>query len=238
MERRPPGQSCSCTGLAQSRDTWEELAFRLMSRYQVWTLDLRGHGHSDRASNYDLTSFVSDAEIVLEAIRQPTIVVGHSLGGCIAGVLAQRGHPNLRGVLLEDPPWYLGEPAEWDKTEFPKLFPIVSERQRVWQRENAPLSKYLDFISNSPSPMGGIASDHSSPGHLLSTASALQRQDNSCWTNFYGSGNCLAAIATGQQFLCPTKIIHADPRFGAALLEGHEARLEERRSGCGNRCST
>ena len=59
----------------------------------------------------------------------------------------------------------------------------------------------------------------------MSFASALQRLDGRCWGNFVSSGEAFATIATEREFLCPTKIIHADPRFGAALLEGHKARL-------------
>ena len=36
-------------GISGSRDTWEETVCRLENRYRVWTLDYRGHGHSDRA---------------------------------------------------------------------------------------------------------------------------------------------------------------------------------------------
>jgi pimeloyl-ACP methyl ester carboxylesterase len=212
-------------GLSLSRDTWEEIAEQQKKRHRVWTLDFRGHGHSDRAASYELADYVSDAETVLAEIGRPAVIVGHSLGGCVAGVLAQRGHANVRAVFLEDPPWYLGEPGEWEKSAFPRLFSIVSTQQAIWQREKAPLSKYLEFVSNSPSPMGGIASDHFGSRQLLSNASALQRQDGSCWGNFVSSGEAFATIATGREFLCPTKIIHADPRFGAALLEGHEARL-------------
>jgi len=39
------------------------------------------------------------------------------------------------------------------------------------------------------------------------------------------SGGVLAEISTEHAFACPAKIIQADPRFGSALLEGHEARL-------------
>ncbi len=73
-------------GMSLSRDTWEDIAFRLMGRLRVWILDFRGHGHSDRASSYEIRDFLSDAETALTAIGRPTIVVGHSLGGCIAGL--------------------------------------------------------------------------------------------------------------------------------------------------------
>ena len=212
-------------GISLSRDTWEESAERLKTRHRVWTLDFRGHGHSDRASSYELADYVSDAKTALAEIGGPAVVIGHSLGGCVAGVLAQSGHANVRAVFLEDPPWYLGEPSEWEKSAFPKLFSIVSSRQATWQQERAPLEAYLAFVSNSPSPMGGIGSDHIGPRHLLSHASALQRQDGRCWGNGNGANSVLAAISTERKFLCPAKIIQADPRFGAALLQGHEARL-------------
>jgi pimeloyl-ACP methyl ester carboxylesterase len=212
-------------GISLSRDTWQEIADQLKARHQVWTLDFRGHGHSDRASSYELADYVSDAKTVLAEIGRPTIIVGHSLGGCVAGVLAQSGDANVRAVFLEDPPWYLGESGEWEKSVFPKLFSIVSARQAAWHREKAPLAAYLAFVSNAPSPMGGIGSDHIGPRHLLSHASALQRQDGRCWGNGEPTNSLLAAISTEQKFLCPAKVLQADPRFGAALLQGHEARL-------------
>jgi pimeloyl-ACP methyl ester carboxylesterase len=229
-------------GLSLSRDTWQETAERFKDRYRVWTLDFRGHGHSDRAPSYELADYVSDAETVLAAIERPAMIVGHSLGGCVAGVLAQSGHANVRAVLLEDPPWYLGEPGEWEKSAFPKLFSIVSSRQAAWQRERAPLQTYLAFLANSPTPMGGIGRDHFGARHLLSHASALQRQDGRCWGDGNVASSVLAAISTDREFLCPVKIIQADPRLGAALLEGHEARLAHanphaeivRYDGCGH----
>lgn len=210
-------------GISLSRDTWEEIAQRLASRYLVWTLDFRGHGHSDWTPSYELAGYVADAEAVLAAIGRPAIVVGHSLGGCVAGVLAQAAHPNVRAAFLEDPPWYLGEPSEWKRSAFPNLFVVLSARQATWHKEHAPLATYLDFVSSSPSAMGGIVSDHIGRRHLLSHASALQRQDARSWGDL--DGKILAAIATGREFRRPTRIIQADPRFGAALLDGHEARL-------------
>lgn len=156
------------------------------------TLDFRGHGHSDRATAYDILDYLADADAALAAIGRRTTVVGHSLGACVAGVLAQRPHPRLAGVFLEDPPWFLGEPGQWERSGFFKLFPLVSTTQSALQAVNAPLSAYLDFLSNAPSPLGGATKDHLSPRHLLSRASALQRQDNGCW----GDGRVLSNICS------------------------------------------
>jgi pimeloyl-ACP methyl ester carboxylesterase len=210
-------------GISLSRDTWEEIASQMSSECSVWTLDFRGHGGSDRTSSYELTGYVSDAEAALTVIGRPTILVGHSLGGVVAGVLAQGPHPNVRAVLLEDPSWYMGIPGEWERTKFPGLFATFCAKQAAWQKENAPLAGYLSFLSNTPSPMGGITSDHISPRHLLSHASALQRQDNRCWESPHPS--LLARVKTDREFRCPTKVVQADPQCGAILLDDQLSRL-------------
>src|SRR5258707_1844587 len=121
-------------GASVSRDTWDETKQQLMDRYCVWTLDFRGHGHSDRAPNYNLAGYVSDAETALAAIGRPAIVVGHSLGACVAGVLSQT-NPNVRAVVLEDPPWFLGRPQEWGRAVFSTLSSILLLRLTKWQQE-------------------------------------------------------------------------------------------------------
>jgi pimeloyl-ACP methyl ester carboxylesterase len=215
-------------GISNSRDTWEEMVAALSGTHQVWTLDFRGHGHSDRTTAYDILDYLADADAALAAIGRRTTVVGHSLGACVAGVLAQRPHPLVVGVFLEDPPWFLGEPGQWERSGFFKLFPAISSRQSALQAANAPLSAYLDFLSNAPSPLGGVAKDHLSPRHLLSRASALQRQDNRCWgdkADDLATGRVLSNIDTARSFQCPVTVARGDPHLGAALLEGHDARL-------------
>src|SRR5947209_18714108 len=139
-------------GMSMSRDTWEETALGLMSRYQVWTMDFRGHGHSAPASSYELADYRSDAETALRTIGRPTILVGHSLGACVAGALAQGDNVNVRAVLLEDPPWFLGQSGLWEQSVYPNIFSAVSAQQSRLQQQGASLQNYLEFVSNLPSP--------------------------------------------------------------------------------------
>jgi pimeloyl-ACP methyl ester carboxylesterase len=206
-------------GATLSRDSWDEIKDRLLNRYCIWTLDFRGHGHSDRAPNYDLSGYVSDAETVLAAIGRPAIVVGHSLGACVAGVLGQR-NPKVRAIFLEDPPWFLGRPDDWEKSVFSKLFSLLSLRLPKWQQEPAPLATYLEFLSNGRDFLGGQAKDHISARHLLSHASAIQRLDARCIGD-HVLRSLLSSIPTHRPFLCPAKLIRGEQRFGAALWDGH-----------------
>jgi pimeloyl-ACP methyl ester carboxylesterase len=214
-------------GISMSRDAWFEVAQKLSDQYLVYTLDFRGHGHSDHTKRYVLSDYISDARATLAAIGKPAIVVGHSLGGCVAGVLAQDGDSNIRAVCMVDPPWYLGQPGEWQKSVFRQLFAFISGQQRKWQNERAPLSNYLQFVSAAPSPMGGITSDHVNFRQLLCHASSLQRQDPRCWDNVIETASLFSVIDTTRPFKCPMMIIQADPACGAALLEGHDRRLSE-----------
>jgi prepilin-type processing-associated H-X9-DG protein len=206
-------------GVTVSRDTWDEVKQRLMDRYCIWTLDFRGHGHSDRTANYDLAGYVSDAETALEAIGRPAVVVGHSLGACVAGVLGQ-ANPNVRAVFLEDPPWFLGRPDEWERSVLPKLFLILSLRLTKWQREPTALATYLSFLSNGPDLLGGLAKDHIRARHLRSHASAIQRLDPRCIRN-NELKETLSSISPDRPLLCPAKLVRGEERFGAAFWDGH-----------------
>ncbi len=72
--------------------------------YRVFAPDGRGHGTSDRASDYETSSIAEDAAalITMLGLAKPT-VIGHSMGGAQSLYLASE-HPELVGrLILEDP---------------------------------------------------------------------------------------------------------------------------------------
>ena len=95
-------------GISSSRDTWEETALRLQDRFRVWTLDLRGHGHSDRASSYLIADYVADAAAVLNSIVRPAAHTGLSPGAVIAATLAPPPAPLVRAAPLHTAPRVVG----------------------------------------------------------------------------------------------------------------------------------
>jgi len=189
-------------GASLSRDTWDETKQQLMDRYCVWTLDFRGHGHSDRAPNYNLAGYVSDAE---------------------TGALSQT-NPNIRAVFLEDPPWFLGLLDEWNKSIFSKLFSLLLLRLTRWQQEPPPFATYVEFLSNGPDRLGGAVRDHISARHLLSHASAIQRVDPRCLRDD-SLKETLSSISSERPFLCPAKLVRGEERFGAAFWDEHAVTL-------------
>jgi len=88
-------------GLASNRRTWEGAAARLHELgHPVVTVDLRGHGGSDKPEGgYDFATMGGDLLAVLDAVGVPTAVLaGQSTGGNIVVDVAARAPTRVVGV--------------------------------------------------------------------------------------------------------------------------------------------
>ncbi|MGI5452034.1 alpha/beta fold hydrolase [Streptomyces sp. CA-249302] len=98
--------------LLHSRGTdgadWTPVAERLatgLSPRRVYAPDLRGHGCSDWPGEYTYEAMRDDVRACLDALRiERADVVGHSLGGAVAYLLAQQDPDVVRRLVLEDVP--------------------------------------------------------------------------------------------------------------------------------------
>jgi pimeloyl-ACP methyl ester carboxylesterase len=88
-----------------SRRTWSEVIARLSSRFRCIAVDLRGWGKSDRQTDdYSLFTQADDVAGVIEALKvKDFVLVGHSMGGKIAQILAARRPAGLQGLVLVAP---------------------------------------------------------------------------------------------------------------------------------------
>jgi pimeloyl-ACP methyl ester carboxylesterase len=97
-------------GITGSLETYEPLMPELAQVAHVYALDFRGHGLSDRAesaSEYKVPDFAQDVHDFLQmVVREPAVVVGHSLGALAASWTAAHDADAVRGIFLEDPPLY------------------------------------------------------------------------------------------------------------------------------------
>ncbi|MES2858839.1 MAG: alpha/beta hydrolase [Pseudomonadota bacterium] len=85
-------------GFTGSKENWYPLAAQLRGRYRILIPDLPGWGASERKPDDDY-GFVAQAERVADFIRAlspgaPVVLLGHSMGGGIAALVAAR-HPEL-----------------------------------------------------------------------------------------------------------------------------------------------
>jgi pimeloyl-ACP methyl ester carboxylesterase len=89
-------------GLGSSSADWALQLPAFTPRYRVITLDLRGHGRSlDNTWAYSVAQMAEDVAGLLEELAVPPAhVVGLSLGGCVAQLLAVRRPAAVRSLVL------------------------------------------------------------------------------------------------------------------------------------------
>src|SRR6185312_4075249 len=82
-------------GFASSKEVWLPVAKLLTPHFHLIIPDLPGWGESSRNADagYDIDAQASRLDAFVQALRlQRFVLVGHSMGGAIAGVYAA-GHP-------------------------------------------------------------------------------------------------------------------------------------------------
>jgi pimeloyl-ACP methyl ester carboxylesterase len=115
-------------GFLENAWAWEEtVEAGLAGRYHVVCVDLRGHGDSDRVGvggSYHLADYVADLdELIPQVTRETLSLVGHSLGGVIAGFYAGACPDRVsRLVLMEG-------------TGLPRPSPAGPQRMERWLSE-------------------------------------------------------------------------------------------------------
>jgi acyl transferase domain-containing protein len=93
-----------------SAASWTRVGAALAERYEVFALDLRGHGASVAPGAYGLRAAADDVADFLAALElDRPLLVGHSWGATVALTVASGAEsaapaPSLSGLVLEDPP--------------------------------------------------------------------------------------------------------------------------------------
>lgn len=93
-------------GWTCNRTNWRDQFSHFAKKHHVVALDLRGHGESDKPDeDYSIDGFVEDIIWLIDELGlEKPVIVGHSMGGCIAMNLARK-HPDVASavVLIDSP---------------------------------------------------------------------------------------------------------------------------------------
>ena len=111
-------------GVTRRWQDWEPIIPYLDRRWNVVSFDHCGHGESDRmeptasGDRYLVVNYANDLSQVLRHFSGPLVLVGHSLGGMVAAILAGDFPDQVVGLVLEDPPFStMGSPiigSSWE----------------------------------------------------------------------------------------------------------------------------
>lgn len=161
-------------GVSGSSRTYGWLPPEITDGRRILRIDLRGHGDSDHASGtYLLHNYGADvAAILREVAGGPAVVVGHSLGGSTGWWLAQNEPELLAGAFLEDPPLYMGEPAENAKNPAAAMFPAIRDKAIAMREEGLDDEAAAARLAAAPMREGATAGDLMTADGLLARAHA------------------------------------------------------------------
>ncbi len=137
--------------------------------HRVIAVDLRGHGESDKPQqDYTIAAFADDLKWLCAELRvEKPVVVGHSMGGFIALVLAAE-HPQVPSAIVTlDSPIVLPAPISDTVLDFMRALRGVNFREA--QRQF--VSQMLFLPSDDPERKSRIIDTMSSaPQHVMASA--------------------------------------------------------------------
>ena len=200
-------------GITASVRTWNEVVPHLEGRYRIVRLDFRGHGKSDRDSSYGLAGWLDDAIATCEAIGQPVLVVGHSLGGVTAAALAQHRPDLVRAVVLEDPPLSAARPRA--DNSLMDVFRLMRESIPRVQANNVPAAVLADILAKGPTATGPLMGELLRPATIDAMAESMLEVDAAVLDPVVGPQSADVPLVTtfdpDAPVPVPTLVLAADP---------------------------
>jgi pimeloyl-ACP methyl ester carboxylesterase len=215
-------------GVSGSMRTYAWLPEEIAEGRRIVRVDLRGHGDSEHAPGaYDIDSYGEDvADLLRETVRRPAVLVGHSLGGVVAWWVAQR-HPELvAAAFLEDPPLYMGEPAEHELNGAVPLFRVLLDTVARWKAQGIGADAAAAQLAAAPfgSDRSRTSAEGLSDDVPAARAEALLRMDPGVLEGA-ADRSTLAPTDTTSPVSVPVFVLGADDEKGAAFPTRHAERL-------------
>lgn len=91
--------------LGEQAMSWDQVSPQFATRFRVVSLDLRGHGASTWPGTYSFELMRDDVIGVLDALDlHDVVLVGHSMGGTVAYLMAQAQPSRIAWLVIEDVP--------------------------------------------------------------------------------------------------------------------------------------
>ncbi len=147
--------------LGEQASSWDEVVSRLSPQRRVVALDLRGHGGSTWPGAYSLTLMRDDVLGVLDVLDLTDLtLVGHSMGGIVAYLVAQARPGRIARLVVEDaaPPFPRERPVParpagelaFDWAVVPALVEEVDDPSMRWWTQLAEITAPTLLVGGGP----------------------------------------------------------------------------------------
>ncbi len=105
-------------GQCMCGEDYESVYEKLCAKYTLYLVDCFGHGDSEKKEELYRCNIIGDAivEFIQSEIKKTCVISGHSSGGILAAYVAGKIPQLIKGLLLEDPPFFNVEPGEFENT--------------------------------------------------------------------------------------------------------------------------
>lgn len=196
----------------------------LRDKWQVYALDLRGHGGSGHVPHrYRLEDYAEDIVLFLQrALTGPAILFGHSLGGQVALVASAQAPDRVKALILGDSPI--------DRERLRQALARDHERLRLWQTWAGRPANEIELAlkelvisgltSDAPQTLGAIYGEDSP--WFREMAVSLHQLDPDQLEAVLEFDDMHAALEPAvllPRITCPVLIIRGTPELGGALSD-------------------
>lgn len=210
-------------GLSARWQAFTPLIGDLVQFGPITAMDFRGHGKSDRTpGQYKIKDYVSDtASYFNREVREPVVVIGHSLGGMVGLQLAMMYPQKVRAVIVGDSPL---SGSSKSKPNFVQVFRIWLDLLRIGMSVDD-LSHSLGEVPffDEKGNQSGYFRDL--PGwdnaYLRYTAAYLQKVDPDVISAFVENRmeEDQDLIPSLQNVRCPVLLLQGNPSLGALMTD-------------------
>ncbi|HHT94346.1 MAG TPA: alpha/beta hydrolase [Clostridia bacterium] len=105
-------------GQMVSKEDYAKVLPELSKHFHIFAVDCYGHGNSSKdPTKYNILSIRDDMILFMhDVIKEKTFLSGHSSGALISSAIAAKNKEQVKGLLLEDGPFFSTEPGRAEKT--------------------------------------------------------------------------------------------------------------------------
>ncbi len=199
-------------GITSSSAEFNGVMPRLVEVCQPITIDLRGHGESDKpASGYHYDDYVRDLSAVIAHLElNRPLVLGHSLGGIVTLFWAATNPGVARGLVIEDSPLRSGGEFRQAFDGWLALNAMPEDMLRAWYAERNPTWNET------------LVASRSDAMNACARSAILELRDASMANQGLDSSDTLARITE------PVLFLHGDPKAGGMVHPDDAATLPQR----------